>query len=257
MNNSFIAKFITILITTLIILSLTACAFTDAVTAYSLYAKAAKTINKAGGYETDCIMTMSFDILGSDMSQSFNINTKQNGKNSQVTSSLTGTEIITTRIDDTVYVETNNSGIKYNINPSNSGDSGISTDKSFPKLSKDLFEGIEVNKNEGGKRSITVTADSETVSEFLAGYFGNDESLSASIGNMTFTFTFDKKGNLEAMNINCDMVITVMGMSLNGKIIADYTFVNFGAAPEITLNLPEESYEDGGEYNGNDIGNIL
>ena len=44
------------------------------------------------------------------------------------------------------------------------------------------------------------------------------------------------------------MTMTVMDVDFTANLVADYTFVNFGTAPEITLGYAEDEYIDGGEY---------
>lgn len=249
-NNSLKSKLIAVFFTAVLLISLTGCALTDALTAYSLYAEAAKKLKKAGGYEADCVLTMSFDIFGSDISQSINMNVKQKGKDSQLTTSMAGIDdVITTRIGNTVYVESGDAKVKYHSDGNSSADGdSLMEDGSLPKLSKDLFDGIEVSNGENGRKSITLNIDNETAANIFDGYFGEDEEMSFSMENMIFVFTFDKKKNLETMQMSCDVTMGIMGMSIGGKITADYTFINFGTAPEFTINYPEDEYEDGGEY---------
>lgn len=250
MKRSLLAKISAFAVAIVMALSMTACAFTDAITAYGLYAKAAKTIKEAGGVETDTVMTISMNILGGDISQAVNMNTKQNGKDNQTITTVNGVSTVTTTIGDYIYIESNGKGTKYHVTKESSENDDGEEEKALPELSKDIFEGIEVDKTEDGRRSITITVDESTAAEIMAEKMGETEGTDVSISGMVISFFFDKNGNLETMSISCDMSITVLGMSIPAKVNADMTFVNLGTAPEIALGLAEEEYEDGGEYTG-------
>ncbi len=233
----------------LVCLALCSCTFFNALTAYGLYSQAAKKLEKAGGYEADCVMTMSFDVLGEEISTSIPMNVKQNGDDTQSTTEVSGEKIVSTRIGDTVYVEYDGAGVKYHVSEqSNEAVDGILDNAELPQLSKDVFENIEVVKGEEGSKSISIELDGDTAKQLLGSFLGDSEALT--LDNIAFEMVFDKKNNIETMKITCLATIEVMGVSTSGEVSADYTFINFGEAPEITLNYPESEYEDGGEYQG-------
>ncbi len=233
----------------LVCLALCSCTFFNALTAYGLYSQASKKLEKAGGYEADCVMTMSFDILGEEISTSIPMNIKQNGDDTQSTTEVSGENVVSTRIGDTVYVEYDGAGIKYHVSEQNDESADeILGNAELPQLSKEVFENIEIVKGENGSKSISIELDGDTAKQLLGSFLGDSEALT--LDNIVFEMVFDKKNNIETMKITCLATIEVMGVSTSGEVSADYTFINFGEAPEITLNYPEPEYEDGGEYQG-------
>lgn len=233
----------------LVCLALCSCTFFNALTAYGLYSQAAKKLEKAGGYEADCVMTMSFDILGEEISTSIPMNVKQNGDDVQSTTEVSGEKVVSTRIGDTVYVEYDGAGIKYHVSEQNDESTDeILGNAELPQLSKEVFENIEIVNGENGSKSISIELDGDTAKQLLGSFLGESEALT--LDNIAFEMVFDKKNNIENMKITCLATIEVMGVSTSGEVSADYTFINFGQAPEITLNYPESEYEDGGEYQG-------
>ncbi len=235
-------------------LSLSSCALFEAATAYSLYSKAMKTIEKAGGFEADCKMNMSMNILGEELVTSYDINIKQNGDNMKMTMEVEGLETETVVIGDTVYAKIGDEKIKY-IAKTEEQAAILESEMSdiVPDLAESVFEGIDVIKSEDGKKAITLTLDDETAKK-LMGALADEESAelseSMSLENIFLTMKFSEKNVLEGMTFDCDMIIEVLGMKMTSHVALDYVFVNFGEAPEISTPADADTYTDGGEYTG-------
>lgn len=235
-------------------LSLSSCALFEAATAYSLYSKAMKTIETAGGFEADCKMNMSMNILGEELVTSYDMNIKQNGDNMKMTMEVEGLETETVVIGDTVYAKIGDEKIKY-IAKTEEQAAILESEMSdiVPDLAESVFEGIDVIKSEDGKKAITLTLDDETAKK-LMGALADEESAelseSMSLENIFLTMKFSEKNVLEGMTFDCDMIIEVLGMKMTSHVALDYVFVNFGEAPEISAPADADTYTDGGEYTG-------
>ena len=62
--KTIVKKAAIILMAVLTLASLSGCEFINVTTAYGLYSRSMEKIEDAGGYEADCTMSMTFDILG-------------------------------------------------------------------------------------------------------------------------------------------------------------------------------------------------
>lgn len=238
---------------------LSGCAAFDAVTAYSLYSGAAKKLKKAGGYEADCALSMSFDVLDG-LESGINMNIKVNGDSAQLSADISDNKIVTTYIGDTVYVESGETMIKYK---GGSEDSKTLIEKlsdgSIPKLSKVELEDLEVVKNDDGTRQITVRLNAETGKGALGSMFDSFGDLSVDLGEINFdevtcTMLFDKKKNLSKMTMECTFETSILStFKIGGKLTMDYSFLNFGTAPEIALLHPESDYKEAESADGSGL----
>lgn len=235
-------------------LSLSSCALFEAVTAYGLYSKAMKTIEEAGGFEADCKMSMSMDILGQAVETSYDMNIKQNGDNMKMTMEILGAVTETVVIGDTVYAKIGNEKIKY-VAVTEEQNEILESEMNdvLPDLAESVFEGIDVIKSEDGKKAITLTLDDETAKK-LMGAMADEESMelseAMSLENIFFTMKFSSKNVLESMTFDCDMTVDVLGMGLTSHMALEYSFINFGEAPEVLAPADADTYIDGGEYTG-------
>ncbi len=231
-------------------LALCSCTFFNALTAYGLYSRSAKKLEKAGGCEADCLISMSFNIFGEDVSSFTDMRIKQNGDRVQTIVALDDGDVTSTRIGNTVYVEYAGTYIKYSIPEQDGAEDGENafTSIEIPAFSKDIFEGIGINQDDDGTKSVLIDLDSETAMEYLGSFLGEDETVTPE--NVSLEMVFDKENDLQSMKITCTATADVLGLSVSGEVSANYTFINFGEVPEITLGRDESEYEDGGEYQG-------
>ena len=232
----------------LVCLALCSCTLFNTLTAYSLYSKAFSELEKAGGYEADCQMSVKLEVLGQDLSTDTQMRYKKNGENLQSVMEVESVKITSTKIGDTIYVDNGTTGIKYSLPEQEDGSENTFGSADIPVLAKDVFENIEVVKNEDGTKTVTIALDNETAMKYLGDVFDGEESVA--LNNIVFDMIFNKKNDLQGMKISCSFEAEEMGVALSGDVSADYTFVNFGEVPEITLGLDESKYKDGGEYEG-------
>lgn len=232
----------------LICLSLCSCALFDGITAYSLYSKAVKTIDEAGGFEVDCQMTMTFDIFGEDLQIPMEVNAKTAGEAYQISTDVGDATVYTTFIDDQVYVDYEGSKIRYSVAAGTDVSQKLQAELSsynIPKLSRELLESIDVIKNEDKTKEITMSLTAEQAAELLG---ATDEYGDMTFENIVYTMKFTDKNVLDKMILSADCTMDILGVSVNGNIYMEYTFINFGEAPEILLPSAYEEYSDGGEY---------
>lgn len=64
----------------LVCLALCSCTLFNTLTAYSLYSKAFSELEKAGGYEADCQMSVKLEVLGQDLSTDTQMRYKRTAK---------------------------------------------------------------------------------------------------------------------------------------------------------------------------------
>ncbi len=236
--------------------SICSCALLEAVTAYSLYSNAMKTIEKAGGFEADCTITMGIELLGEMLEIKSDMNMKQNGDNSAVVTDSYGIVTETVLVDDVVYLNLAGVKTKYVVPESDpSAEEGdISSDigiAQLPDLAKEVFENIDVIVNEDGTKAITISLDAESAKSLLGSMEdveGVEDGEAVEFKNIILTMGFTDKNVLDTMSFSADMVATVLGIDMTSKISAEYKFVNFGTAPEILAPADADSYIDGGEY---------
>lgn len=233
----------------LVCLALCSCTLFNSVTAYGLYSQAAEKLEKAGGYEADCRISFSMELMGEVYKTAINMNCKKNGDDAQCIEDVGGEKLITTRIGNTIYIDDGETGIKYSVSGDEDDDAAaIFGSADIPVLSKEVFENVEIIKNDDGTKSVSVDIDKETAEKFFSRIFtGSDDG---SMDNISYTMVFNEKNDLKSIEIGCSVTVTDMGETSSSEISAVYTFVNLGEAPEITLNLNESEYEDGGEYQG-------
>lgn len=243
-------RFLALLIALTTALAFTGCAFTNNLTAYGLYSKAQKTIEKAGGCEADIKMKVSFDFLEELMSMDMEYNVKQNGESTKTVAVVEGEEITTTIIDGkTLYMEAGGEKIKFNIPEDSDVTEESLTESEMLNLSEELFEDIVVIKNDDGTKEVVLLLDSENLGDSVTSLLGDMGDMEGvTFENITYAMKFDKKNNLTSAEILFVMVMDILGTEIKGDISMECTFINFGEAPEIVLNYPEGEYEDGGEY---------
>lgn len=234
----------------LICLALCSCTLFNALTAYELYSNAFEKLEKAGGYEADCVISVNLSVMEQELPTTTQMHYKKNGESIQAVMEMGGAKVTATRIGDIVYVDNGTTGMKYSL-PQQDEDSepaNVFGSADIPVLAKDIFENIEVVKNKDDTKTVTVALDSETAMKYLGDVFSGNESVT--MNNIGFDMIFNKKNDLQGMKISCSFEIEEMGITLNGDASAEYTFINFGEVPEITLGLEESAYVDGGEYQG-------
>ena len=228
------------------------CELGDKITAFGLYTRAMKTIRNAGGYEIDCVVSIDFDIALLDgLDLAMNMNLKQNGDNSQV-SVIIGDEttvMTTTRIGDDIYVSTGILKQRFTANDSYTDSDKIDI-SAVPKITEEIFDTVEVIRNEDGTKSLVMEIDGSYVTSFLGEIAGDrlGEEADITFDDAELTMNFDSKGNLEGMVLACDAVYKILGFPISGTITADYTFINFGTAPEILPPEDADSYIFSGVY---------
>lgn len=253
MNNSMVVekcirRIASALLAIAVLASFAGCAALDALTAYGLYSGATKKLKKAGGCEVDCVMNISTDIFGESMDVSVEMNCKQNGNDIQTTVNLLDENVITTRLGDTVYVEYEDSKVKYHVEEGDGKTAdNVLGNVDLPKLTKDILEDVEVVKDDNGNKTITVSLgdESDLIKELLG-----SEYEDMTLEDVVIQIVFNKKNDIVTMKISGNTTMNVLGTTFGGTITAEYTFINFGTAPEISINYPADEYEDGGEYQG-------
>ena len=239
-----------LLLTLAIVFSFTGCQLAELFSAYWLYSRAAKKLERAGGYEADCSMSMSFDILGESI-EAANIVMKLmlNDGNSKTVTYFKDETVTSTVLDGFVYVDYAGEKIRYTVTDSDSDSADIYSGMAIaPKLEKEVFEEVEAVKLENGDRSITVNLNEENAMELLGSFMEGVDSVS--LKDIAFTVVLTPKGEIRTTSVDCNAVMELLGMEITGRVSAEYSFINFGEAPEITLDSPAEEYIDGGEYQG-------
>ncbi len=242
-------KLLAVVLAAVMMLSLCSCAFGKAVTAYSLYSKAVKTIEEAGGFETDCKITMSVAMFGESLDIPVNVNIKKNGEDYQLSTDMGTGAIKTTYAGGYVYVDYDSeNGVRYSLATESEAANELNAELnaySIPKLTEELLEAVEVVKNEDGTKAISVSLTAEQAqSMFGAAGIYEDFVFESIVLEMHFT----ENNELSTMDIAVDGQMIILGSELPGSIKCEYTFINFGTAPEISLALSPDQYEDGGEY---------
>lgn len=232
-----------------LLLSLVGCSFGDRLTAFGLYKRAFDKINDAGGFEADCDAAISFGLGGlGDFDTAFKMNIRKNGENSRSEVSVTdGGSSVTTIIGSDVFVESDGAKLRYTI--AENSEETESAGGLIPSLAEEIFENLEVVKNDDGTKSVTVSLDSETVEKLLADAAGQQET-GITFDGAVMTMNFDERSDLDTMNISCDASYTVLGFTLSGRLTLDYKFINLGTAPEILPPDDPDSFEPSGEYQG-------
>lgn len=227
-------------------LSFSGCSIFDTLTAYGLYSRAASRLEKAGGYNADCVMSISFDILGETVTSETVMNIKENQTGTQVITEMDDETITSTYIDDKVYVEYGDSLIYYTVVDSDTTDSIGNVN--LPDLAKDIFDNIRVVKNDDGTKQIAIVLESENAESILGSFVTDLEDLT--FDDIIYTMIFDCSNDLYMMTLSCSASIDVLGYTMTGYVTAEYTFIDFGTAPEFDLGHDESEFEDGGEYSG-------
>ncbi len=241
-----IKQIISVILTFSILLSLSGCSFFDTLTAYGLYSRAASKLEKAGGYNADCVMSISFDILGETVTSETVMNFKENSTGTQVITEVDDETITTTYIGDKVYVEYGDSLIYYTVVDSEATETIGNAD--LPDLAKDIFDNISVIKNDDGTKRIAIVLESENAESILGSFVTDLDDLT--FDDIIYTMIFDKNNDLYMMTLSCSASIDVLGYTMTGYVTAEYTFIDFGTAPEFDLGHDESEFEDGGEYSG-------
>ncbi|MCD7770849.1 MAG: hypothetical protein LUH23_01980 [Oscillospiraceae bacterium] len=237
---------ISVILVMTLVLSLSGCSLFDTLTAYGLYSRAVSKLAKAGGYNADCVMSITFDILGESLTSETVMNIKENSSGTQVITEMDDYTITTTYIDDKVYVEYSDTLIYYTVTDSDS--TASIGDANLPELAKDIFDNINVVKNDDGTKQIAIVLESEDAESILGSFVSDLEDLT--FDDIIYVMIFDKNNDLSAMTLSCSASIDVLGYTMTGYVTAEYTFIDFGTAPEFELGYAESEYEDGGEYSG-------
>ena len=235
-----------IVLIVVVTLSLSACSLFDTLTAYGLYSKAVSKLEKAGGYNADCVMSITFDILGETITSETVMNIKENSTGTQIVTEMDDETITSTYIDDKVYVEYGDSLIYYTVVDSDSTESIGNAD--LPDLAKDIFDKINVIKNDDGTKQIAIVLESEDAESILGSFVTDLDDLT--FDDIIYTMLFDSNNDLYMMTLSCSASIDVLGYTMTGYVTAEYTFIDFGTAPEFDLGHDESEFEDGGEYSG-------
>lgn len=231
----------------LVAISLTGCAIFDTLTAYGLYSRAVSKIEKAGGFNVDCVVAMSFNVLGEDITMDMSINVKTNQDSAQYSVDMAGESVTSTYIDDKIYVEYGDYLIFYTSTDTDLMEE-LFGDYDIPSVTKDTLEGVEVVRNDDGTKEIVFSFDDESMQEIFGTIVSDLDNVT--VEDVVYTMVFDKKNNLSAMTVDCNLSYDILGYTMTGKMNMEYTFIDFGTAPEITLAHDESEYEDGGEYQG-------
>ncbi len=245
-SKKIIERIISVTLILTVAVSLTGCSFFDTITAYGLYSRAVTKLEKAGGHEADCVMTIAFDILGETVSSETVMNIKENSTGTQIVTEIDDETITTTYVDDKVYVEYGKSLICYTVVDTSSIESV--GDVNLPELAKEVFDNISVLKNDDGTKQISIVLESEKADSILGSFVSDLSDLT--FDDIVYTMLFDKNNNLSMMTLICSASIDVLGYTMTGYVTAEYTFIDFGTAPEFELGYEESEYEDGGEYSG-------
>lgn len=238
-----------IILAVVLSVSLCSCSLLNAATAYGLYSNAAKKLEKAGGFEADCDMTMSFEILGEPFETSTEMNIKQQGENQQITTETHGITTVMTLYGDRIYYSVGSEKYSYNYS-SESAEKQDFSNINFSKLGKEIFETIEVIKNEDGTKVISLPLDAETAKSFLGESFEsvNDEGVGVEFKDIVIDFIFNDKNDLATMSVDGILSMDVMGLQINCDINFTYEFINFGECPTVEAPADAQSYEDRGDY---------
>ncbi|MBQ8623909.1 MAG: hypothetical protein IJ424_06025 [Oscillospiraceae bacterium] len=248
-------KLISLVLVAALMLSLSSCAFLEAATAYGLYSKAMKTIEKAGGYEADCTMTMVMNLLGEELEMAYDMNVKQNGENMQMFMDIEGVSTEMVMVDNTVYISAEDQKIKYSVTSEEQSEEIADSmgTANLPDLTEDFFENIDVIESEDGTKTITLALDNETAKEIMGIVNEQSDELGGTVEleNIFLTMKFTEKNVLDLMTLDCDMAVSTMGIEMEVGMSIEYKFVNLGTAPEIVVPEDADSYTDGGEYPGN------
>lgn len=245
-------KIIALVMVLALALSLCSCGLLEAATAYGLYSKAMKTIEKAGGYEADCAMIMTMALLGEELEIAYDMNVKQNGENMEMAMDLEGVSTEMVMVDDIVYMNVSDQKIKYTVPSEEMGEEIANSmgSANLPDLAKDFFENIDVIKSEDGTKTITLALDNDTAKEIMGIVGDQSEELGGTVEleNIFLTMKFTEKNVLDKMTLDCDMTVTTMGVDIDVHMAVDYQFINFGTAPEVNVPEDADAYIDGGEY---------
>ncbi|MCC8196039.1 MAG: hypothetical protein LIO49_04410 [Ruminococcus sp.] len=237
-------KLISIVLIATVTLCLGGCSFFDTLTAYGLYSRAVSKLEKAGGYDADCVMSISFDILGEMLTSETVMNIKENSTGTQIVTEMDGETITSTYTDDKVYVEYGDTLIFYTVTDSDSTES--IGDANLPKLTEDIFDNISVVKNDDGTKQIAIVLESEDAESILGSFVADLDDLT--FDDIIYTMIFDSSNDLYMMTLSCSASMGVLGYTITGYVTAEYTFIDFGTAPEFDLGHDESEFEDGGEY---------
>ncbi len=242
----FFKKTLSVLLAVTLTFALSGCSFSDTLTAYGLYSRAVTKLAKAGGYNADCVMTITFDILGESITTETVMNIKENSAGTQVETDMDGETIISTYIDDIVYVEYGDTLAYYTV--TDSGATESIGDASLPEFAKDIFDNINVVKNDDGTKQIAIVLESENAESILGSFVSDLDDLT--FDDIIYMMFFDKNNDLYMMTLTCSASMDVLGYTMTGYVTAEYSFINFGTAPEFDLGHDESEYAYGGEYSG-------
>lgn len=227
-------KKILVLATALVLcLSLVSCGLGNKLTAFGLYAKAAKNFAEAGGFEADATITMDMQIIKVSM----DMNIKQNGKNSAIVVSMNGEPISTAvTVDGVMYTDT--AGYKVKSTPPVVDDE--EKNNIIPDLAEALFENVEIEED-GENKKITLNVDDEAIADLMKLSGSADLLESASFKDAVMTMTFDKDDRLSEMYFAGTAEVSESGVTVSMGFEMTEKFKNVGSAPEV--NIPEDADE--------------
>ena len=239
-------KAISIIIAAVIVISaLTGCTAGSKLTAYELYSKAVNDIREAGGYEVNSIMTTTYEgELFADANTTMELNTRQAGNISSVSVGYDGETVTTTILGEDVFIDTPESKMRYKLTSGQKPADVAPERNAIPEIGEDLFEGVEVIKNDDGSKTFTITASGDHINSFT-----NNQSLAdllasdigdMSIENIEVIFVFDKKDTIVSIEITEKIVVSYSFISINSTLHNIYTFVNVGTAPKIETPNPDD-----------------
>lgn len=231
-------KILSLAVALVLCLSLAGCELGNKLTAFGLYSKAVKDFAEAGGYEADSTITMDMQLIKITM----DMNIKQNGKNSQIVTSLNGETISTvTTVDGVMYSDTAGDKVKTTV-----PDVEVETDNNvLPELASTMFEGIEIEED-GENKKITLNIDDETVAELMEASGETDALLeSASFKEAVMTLIFDKDNQLSEIGFKGTAEVSESGVTVSMGFDMTQTIVNYGVAPTVTIPEDADEYIEG------------
>lgn len=234
-----------ILALTLVIGMFSGCALKKKLTAFGLYTKAVNTIREAGGVEADCAVVMDLSLLSVEI----DMHIKQNGDDSEITVLMGGEQVSkTTTVGNMVYSDTAGIKICYpkldleDILNRDDDDSEEDSESfsAIPKLAEDLFSNIEIIEAEDGSKALTIQIGADTISTLLGSVV--DAIDAVSFENAELTMFFNADDEITSMHLDGDAKMNISGFAMTVNMTVDYTFINLGIAPTVTVPEDAEDY---------------
>lgn len=227
-------------------LSLCSCALFDNLTAYGLYLKAMKDIKDANGMDVDAVINMSMDMLGQSIDFAMDMSVKQNGDNMYMMvdyGELLGMALEMTVVDGYAYVNTEGVKVKYAIPEEEKAELQQDQVGQIPELTEDVFEGVEIVKNDDGTKQISFVINEGAMNGVIETLLGETDDT-VSIDEVLYTMTFDKDNKLISAVISMDMDMTSSGITVGATIDMECIYNNIGTAPEVALPADASEYTE-------------